>query len=192
VAGGRWSLVPILRPQPIRYRALTFKGGTLNWVDAVILATLGWFTFAAFNAGLIREVITILGAIFAVALAGLFYTDLAKDVDVAIDDPEVSRLVAFAIIFGATILATQLLAIFLKQAASLLFLGLIDSMGGAVIGLIKGCIFVEIALIVAITFPSLHLHDDVNGSALAPFFLDVLPVLKRILPAEFKNAIDAF
>jgi membrane protein required for colicin V production len=164
----------------------------LNWVDAVILATLAWFTYAAFNAGLIREVITIIGSIFAVVLAGLFYTDLAKDVDVAVKNPETSRIVAFAVIFAATILATQLLALFLKQASSLLLLGLFDSLGGAVIGLIKGCIFVEIALIVAITFPNLHLLDDVAGSTLAPFFLDTLPALSHILPAEFKNAINAF
>jgi membrane protein required for colicin V production len=164
----------------------------LNWVDAVILATLAWFTYAAFNAGLIREVITIIGAVFAVALAGLFYTDLAKDVDVAIKSPDVSRLVAFGIIFGATLLATQLIAIFLKQAASLLFLGLFDSLGGAVIGLLKGFILVEIALIVAITFPSLHLENAINNSTLAPFFLDAVPVLKNILPVEFKNAINAF
>jgi membrane protein required for colicin V production len=178
--------------QSIRDRALTFKGETLNWVDAVILATLAWFTYAGFNAGLIREVITIIGAVFAVALAGLFYTDLAKDVDVAVNDAEASRVVAFAIIFGATILATQLLAIFLKQAASLLFLGLADSLGGALIGALKGCILVEIALIVGVTFLSLHVKDDIESSALAPFFLDALPVLKNILPAEFKNAIDAF
>ncbi|HEY7270939.1 MAG TPA: CvpA family protein [Dehalococcoidia bacterium] len=164
----------------------------MNWVDAVILATLAWFTYAAFNAGLIREVITIIGAVFAVALAGLFYTDLAKDVDVAIKSPDVSRLVAFGIIFGATLLATQLIAIFLKQAASLLFLGLFDSLGGAVIGLLKGFILVEIALIVAITFPSLHLENAINNSTLAPFFLDAVPVLKNILPVEFKNAINAF
>ena len=164
----------------------------MNWVDAVILATLAWFTYAAFNAGLIREVITIIGAVFAVALAGLFYTNLAKDVDVAINSPEVSRLVAFGIIFGATLLATQLIAIFLKQAASLLFLGLFDSLGGAMIGLLKGFIFVEIALIVAITFPSLHLGSAINNSTLAPFFLDAVPVLKNILPAEFKNAVNAF
>jgi uncharacterized membrane protein required for colicin V production len=175
-----------------RDRALTFKGETLNWVDAVILATLAWFTYAAFNAGLIREVITILGAIFAVVLAGLFYTDLAKDVDVAVNDPQTSRIIAFAVIFGAAILATQLLAIFLKQASTLLLLGLFDSLGGAGIGFIKGGIFVEIALIVAVTFTSLHLTDDVRGSTLAPFFLDRLPALSHLLPVEFKNAISTF
>jgi uncharacterized membrane protein required for colicin V production len=164
----------------------------LNWVDAVIVGTILWFTYAAFHAGMIREVVTILGAIFAVALAGLLYTDLAEDVGVAIDNEQTALIVSFAIIFGAVILATQLLAIFLKQTAQLLMLGIFDSMGGAVIGLMKGFILVEIGLIVAITFQSLHLLDDVEESAFAPLFLDILPFLRYILPSEFKAAIDDF
>jgi membrane protein required for colicin V production len=164
----------------------------LNWVDAVILGLLAWFTYAAFHAGLIREVITIVGAVLAVFLAGFFYTDLAKDVLVAVDNERTARIIAFAVIFGATILASQLLAIVLKHAASLLMLGIFDSLAGAIFGLAKGFIFVQIALIFAITFPSLGFDPAVRGSALAPFFISVLPVLKVLLPAEFENAIDAF
>jgi len=164
----------------------------LNWIDVAILATLVWFTYAAFHAGMIREVVTIFGAVFAVALAGLFYQELAEDVKVAIDDEETARVVAFGMIFGATVLASQLMAVFLKQAASLLLLGLLDSLAGAVIGFIKGFVFVEAGLIVAITFHSLGLQRAVDESALAPFFLDILPVLKYILPGEFKDAINSF
>jgi uncharacterized membrane protein required for colicin V production len=141
---------------------------------------------------MIREVITIVGALFAVALAGLFYLDLAPDVEVAVDDPETAKIVAFVMIFGAVVLASQIVALFLKQAATLLMLGLFDSLGGALIGVAKGFIFVEIALFVAITFPKLGLVNDVDGSAFAPFFLDIMPILKNILPDEFKNAVDAF
>jgi membrane protein required for colicin V production len=164
----------------------------LSWIDIAILATMIWFTYAAFHAGMIREVITIVGAIFAVALAGLFYEELAEDVRVAVDSEETARIIAFAMIFGATILAAQLSALFLKQAASLLLLGLADSVGGAVIGFIKGFIFVEIGLILAITFESLGLDGAVEDSALAPVFLDFLPFLKLILPAEFKDAVNEF
>jgi membrane protein required for colicin V production len=164
----------------------------LSWIDIAILVTMIWFTYAAFQAGMIREIITIVGAIFAVALAGLFYTELAQDVHVAVDNEETARIIAFCMIFGATILASQLAALFLKQAASLLLLGLADSVGGAVIGFLKGFIFVEIALIMMITFGALGLEDTVEDSALAPFFLDILPVLKLILPGEFKDAINAF
>jgi uncharacterized membrane protein required for colicin V production len=118
--------------------------------------------------------------------------ELAKDVGVGVDNAQTAEIVSFAIIFGAVILATQLVAIFLKQTAQLLMLGIFDSMGGAFIGLLKGFILVEIALIVAITFPNLNLVDDVEGSAFAPFFLDLLPVLKYILPTEFKTALSEF
>lgn len=164
----------------------------MNWVDAFIVVSILWFTYSAFNAGMIREVVTIIGAVFAVALAGLFYMELAKDVGVGIDNEQTAEIVSFAIIFGAVILAAQLIAIFLKQTAQLLMLGIFDSMGGALIGLLKGFVLVEIALIVAITFPNLNLVDDVEGSAFAPFFLDLLPVLKYILPTEFSAALDEF
>lgn len=164
----------------------------MNWVDIAIIACFVWFTYAAFHAGLIREVITIIGAVFAVALAGLFYTELAEDVKVAVDDEETARIIAFAVIFGATILASQLTALFLKQAASLLMLGIFDAIGGAVIGFIKAFIFIDIALIVAITFPELGVQKAVENSTFAPFFLDFIPLLKHILPTEFKQAVDAF
>ena len=164
----------------------------MNWVDIVIFVLLAWFTFAAFNAGLIREVVTILGAIAAVFLAGRFYTDLAQDVMVAVNDEQTAQIIAFAMIFGAAVLASQLIAFFLKHLASLLFLGPVDKLGGAVIGFVKGFVFVEIALITAITFPKLGLQEAVENAALAPFFLDLLPVLKALLPREFRDAIDAF
>ena len=56
----------------------------MNWIDAAIFVSLVWFTYSAFHAGLIREVVTIIGAVFAVALAGLFYLELAEDVKVAV------------------------------------------------------------------------------------------------------------
>jgi membrane protein required for colicin V production len=164
----------------------------LNWVDAVIVGMILWFTYSAFHAGMIRETVTILGAIVAVALAGLLYTDLAKEVETVIDNEQTALIVSFAIIFGAVILASQIVALFLKRTAQLLMLGIFDSMGGAVVGLIKGVILVEVALIAAITFESLHLLDDIEGSAIAPLFLDVLPFLQYILPDEFTSSIDAF
>lgn len=163
----------------------------MNWVDIAILVALAWFTYTAFHAGFIREVITIFSAVVAVALAGLLYEKLAEDIQqVAVDNLETSEIIAFAVIFGAIILTGQLLAMFLKQAASLLMLGLFDSMGGAFIGLIKGFIFVEIALIAGVTFEDLGVREAILDSAFADFFLKVLPVLKYILPGEFDTALD--
>ena len=164
----------------------------MNWVDFAIVATLIWFTYAAFHAGLIREVITIVGAIFAVALAGLFYRDLTPDVKVAVNNEETARVIAFGIIFFCVVLASQLTAMFLKTTASVFMLGMFDSLGGALVGALKAFVFIEIALIVGITFANLHVQRAIDDSAFAGFFLNALPVLKHILPAQFKEAIDSF
>lgn len=164
----------------------------MNWVDIVIVVSIFWFTFAAFRAGLIREVVTIAGAIAAVALAGLLYRDLAPDVALVIDSQATAEVVAFAIIFGAVILASQLVAFFLKQAVSVLMLGALDKIGGAFIGVVKGVILVEIALIVGITFETLGVRNAIEDSGLAPVFLSLLPFLQHILPEEFRTAIDNF
>ena len=164
----------------------------MNWVDFFILAALVWFAYAGFRTGMIREIVTIIGAIFAVALAGLFYRDLATDVKVAVDNQQTAEIIAFAMIFGAVVLASQLTASFMRTAASMMMLGLADSMGGTIIGALKGVVLVEIALIVAVTFTSLNLKDDVDGSFAAPFFLDLIPFLQHILPDEFTTAINEF
>jgi uncharacterized membrane protein required for colicin V production len=163
----------------------------VNWVDIAILIALAWLTYSAFHAGFIREVVTIFSAVLAVAMAGLLYEKLAEDIQqVAVDNLETAEIIAFGIIFGAVILTGQLLAMFLKQAASLLMLGLFDSMGGALIGLIKGFVFVEIALIAGVTFEDLGVREAILDSAFADFFLQVLPVLKYILPGQFDTALD--
>jgi hypothetical protein len=36
------------------------------------------------------------------------------------------------------------------------------------------------------------MQDDLAESAFAGFFLNLLPVLKLLLPSEFKDAIEAF
>ena len=45
----------------------------MNWLDGVILVVILWFTIAAFQAGFIREIVTVVAVILGVVLAGLLY-----------------------------------------------------------------------------------------------------------------------
>ena len=56
----------------------------------------------------------------------------------------------------------------------------------------KGLLLIEILLILFVTFPQLGLDDAIRGSAVAPFFLDTIPFLLRILPGEFRDGVDTF
>jgi membrane protein required for colicin V production len=164
----------------------------MNWVDGAIIVLIAWFAFSAFSAGIIREIVTITGVALGIVLAGLFYEDLASDVKLAVDNDNAANIIAFLAIFGACFLAGQLAGMLLKHTASLLMLGTFDHLLGAVFGFVKGMAIVEVLLIVFVTFPAFGLKEPIRDSFFGSVFLDGSPVLLRVLPSEFQNAVDAF
>ena len=163
----------------------------MHWLDLVIVAVVAWFTFAAFSAGLIREFVTAVAVVAGAILAGRFYAELAQDLDFLIGDESARSFVAFVAIFAGVVVLGQIAAATLRRVASLLLLGPFDHLGGALFGFAKGVLLVEVLLIAAAAYP---LSDDIttalDQSALAPVFLDSVPVVLRLLPAEFSEALD--
>ena len=164
----------------------------MNWLDVVIILLILSFTASAFSAGLIREVVTLVGVVVGIIVAGLLYDDLATDVLVFIGDSDGALAISFLILLGAVFLLGQIAAYVLKRTASLLMLGWADRLGGAAFGLLKGLIIVEILLILFAAYPQLGLDDAIGGSELAPLFLDDAPVLLRVLPGRFEDRVDQF
>ena len=163
-----------------------------HWVDFVIIGLIAWTTFVAFARGLIQELVTVVGVIGAALLAGRFYDDLSADLSFVMDAGATRDLVAFAAIFGGIVVVGQVLSMLLKGAAGVLMLGPFDHLGGAVFGFVKGLLLVEVVLIAITTFPiSESATASVRGSALAPFFLDAVPVALELLPDEFAVAVEA-
>jgi membrane protein required for colicin V production len=164
----------------------------MNWLDVAIVIAIAWFTFAAFRAGIIREVVTVIAFVVGVLAAGFYYDDLAENVLLFIDDDTAANVTAFVVLFGAMVLGGQLAAILLKQMAGLFFLGWVDHLAGAALGLLKGLILVEVFLILFTTYPYLGLDSTIRGSAIVPLFLDGGPALLKLLPGEFNSAVEAF
>ena len=164
----------------------------MNWIDIAIIIIIAFFVISAYSAGLIREMVTLVSVVAGVIVAGLFYDDMARDVLVFIDDEDTARIIGFLVLLGSVYLAGQLIAVMLKQVAALLLLGWADRMGGALFGILKGLIVVEVILILLVTFPQFGLDDAIDGSTLGSVFLDAASVLLIILPDEFERAVDGF
>lgn len=164
----------------------------MNWLDIVIIAALAWFALAGLSAGILRESVTLVAAALGVVLAGLLYKRLADDMSIFTDSDLVANIAAFVSIFAAVFIAGQIVAGLLKQTASLLMLGPIDSLAGLVFGLIKGFIVVEMALILFAAYRIDTITRAMDGSLLTPFFLNGLPVLLTVLPHEFRAAVERF
>lgn len=163
----------------------------MNWLDAVILIALIGFTVAAFRAGLIREVVTLVAVVVGVFIAGHYYDDLAEDVLLFIKNDKAAKVIAFLTLFASVALLGQLAAFLMKQAVSMLLLGWLDHLAGGVFGLLKGLVLVELFLMFFATYPYLGLDKVIDGSGLAPLFLDNGPALLKLLPGEFNRAVEA-
>ena len=164
----------------------------MNWLDIAIILIVVGFVAAAYSAGLIREVITLLSVIIGIIIAGQLYDNLTTDVLVFMDDRDVADAISFLVLFGAVYLFGQILAYTLKTGASLLMLGWANHIGGAFFGLLKGLIVVEVLLIVFAAYPELGLDGAVDGSELAPYFVEDVDWVQWILPGNFDERVDAF
>ena len=164
----------------------------MNWLDILIIVALIGFVSAAYSAGLIREVVTLTAVIAGIVIAGTLYDNLASDVLVFIGNDSAAEAVSFLVLFGAVYIFGQIAAYMLKTGASLLMLGVWDKLGGIGFGLIKGLLIIQILLLVFAAYPSLGLEGAVEGSQLAPYFVDDFSFLLNLLPQAFEDRIDAF
>ena len=165
----------------------------MHWLDLVIVAIVTWLTLRALSVGLIREVVTSVAVVAGAILAGNFYAELADDIAFAIEDEMWRKFVAFAAIFVGVVVIGQIAAMLLHRTSRLLLLGSVDRIGGAAFGFLKGIVVVEVLLLAAITFPVSDAIDEaVEHSAIAPVFIDGLPLIQRMLPDEFERAAEAW
>ena len=163
----------------------------MHWLDLLIVAIITWLTFRALSVGLIREVVTAAAFVVGAVLAGNYYGELADDIAFAVEDETWRQLIAFALIFIGIVVIGQIAALLLQRVAALLLLGPFDRLGGAALGLAKGVLLVEVLLFASLAFPvSTGVDEAIEGSALAPLFVEGIPVLLELLPAEFESAVN--
>jgi membrane protein required for colicin V production len=162
----------------------------LNWLDIAIVVAIVAFTVTGYSAGLIREVVTLLGIVAGIIIAGLLYENLATEFGGGDDDAGLA--LAFFVLFGSVYLIAQICAYLIKKLASLIMLGWINKVGGAFFGFLKGVIVVEIILLVFSAYPAFGMDAAVEGSAIAPLFVEDIDFLLVLLPSDFDDRVSEF
>jgi len=154
----------------------------MNWLDIVILAVVAVATFIGLKIGVVRTVLSLVGLIVGVILAGQYYVPLSRQLSF-IHQAGVARAVAFTIILVAVMVVAGLLAWLLSWAASAVKLGWVNHLGGAVLGLVLGAILCSAFLAMWVKFAGAE--GAIAQSTLARVLLDRLPMVLALLPDEF-------
>lgn len=161
----------------------------MSWLDLVLVVVLAVGAFLGLRMGIIKAVLSLAGVIVGVVLAGHYYIALADILPFFSETSDAAKIVSFAIILIVVMVIAAVAARFLKWAASVMMLGWVNQLGGAVLGLILGAIFCGALL--AIWVKWLGAGDVITESMIAPVLLDKFPLILALLPDEF-DAIRSF
>jgi membrane protein required for colicin V production len=159
----------------------------MNWLDIVILVVIAVATFSGLIIGLISAALSLAGIIVGIMLAGRYYLAFSQHLGFS---ENVAQIVAFAIILFGVMLIALILALVLRWAFSLINLGWLDRIGGAVFGLAAGTLLCGAVLAMWVKF--MGAGTTVIGSALASFLLEHFPIVLGLLPAEFDTVRSFF
>jgi membrane protein required for colicin V production len=160
----------------------------MNWLDIVILIILGISIFSGLKRGLVTSVLSLVGFILGIVLAGNFYQQLGDALGF-ISNRDVANIVAFIFILGVVMVIAAIVAGILKTILKAIMLGWVDHLGGAVFGLIASVLTVSALLAILAKYTDSRI---ITGSALAGFFLDKFPIIMGFLPSEFDVIRDFF
>jgi membrane protein required for colicin V production len=152
----------------------------MNWLDIVIVVLLVVPALIGLKTGVIKIFLTVAGVIIGVVLAGRFSTPLGERLTF-ISDPGIAKVVAFALI---------LVVVMILAAVSAFLLGWVNWLGGAVLGLFLGFVFMGAILTMWVKF--LEPGSTIKESVLAGFLLDGLPIVLGLLPSDFDSVRSFF
>ncbi len=161
----------------------------MSWLDVIIVIVIAVFAFLGLRMGIIKAVLSLAGLIVGVVLAGRYYAPFSEQLTFS-SSANIAKIVAFAVILIGVMVIARVVAGLLKRVVSVLMLGWVDRVGGAIFGLVLGATLCGALLAIWIKY--LGMADTIAESALAFLLLDRLPMVLALLPDEFDRVRSFF
>lgn len=143
----------------------------MNWADWAIVATVVLSSLISIKRGFVREALSLATWILAVVIALLFSGQLAVLLADSITTPSVREVVAFAILFIATLLVGAMVNYLISELVRMTGLSGTDRMLGMIFGVARGLIIVMALLMFLPLLIPLNEDPWWHESRLIPYFL---------------------
>lgn len=139
--------------------------------------------------GFIRQLLSIVGLIAGAALASRYDRAVGDAISSVIADPVLASAAGFVLVFLAVSTAASLVASMVREFAGLLFLGPVDHLLGAALGVLQGILVCAMVVITAATFSNPLWAPYVQESVVAPLIARAGGgILLTFLPETFHYA----
>jgi len=152
----------------------------MNLFDIFVFIVLGYFAFAGFRNGFVREVLGLTGLIIALFLAFRYLEPLNSWlIHVTGVHDAYSLLITFALIFLLVILLVHLAIISIEYLIKVSFLSTTNRVFGLLFGVLKSSVFVSMAVILLVTI-------EIPGEKTRQTSL-TYPIMEQIAPVVYNG-----
>lgn len=119
----------------------------MNWADWVILAILVVSSLISLKRGFVKEALSMANWVLAFVVAIFFHEQLAALLEAQITTPSLRQMVAFGLLFAATLIVGAMVNYLLSEVVRMTGLAGTDRMFGMIFGLVRGFVVVMAILI---------------------------------------------
>lgn len=172
-------------------------------VDIVLLILIGLGAIEGYRKGLLMTIMGLAGFVLGIILGVYFMEPVSKYLAGHVEELNFAfPVISFLIVFGITVALVSIAGWMMKSMAKMVLLGGLDSMGGAILGIVKSAFFISLFLWLANLF-DLQMPKDWSAKSeylgyvepLAPAVIWVLePVVPKIgdLQKTVDEIVDGF
>ena len=145
----------------------------MNWADYAILAILLISSLISLKRGFVKEALSMANWVLAFFIAVTFRDPLASLLVEHIVTPSLREMVAFAVLFAATLIVGAMVNHLIGEVVRMTGLAGTDRFLGVIFGVIRGFVVIMAVLILSPTILSIDQDPWWQESLLIPKFLSV-------------------
>jgi membrane protein required for colicin V production len=158
----------------------------MDLFDLAIIAILCFCMIRGIFIGIIRELFSIAGVLIGFFGASAFYMEVAKSLSYWLPDVSHVNLWSFLIIFFGFFFAISILGVVFNYSLKIDFLSWVKRTLGAVIGMIKGVLFVSVLLLTLTAFLPKG-TPIIKNSLFSSYFTLVSENMARVLSKDMRH-----
>lgn len=161
----------------------------MNWLDVVVLTTVGIRTWFGYRRGLIHQVFGLLGLIAGFVVAASYYPLLQRELFPYLRlPPPVLALVSFLLLLLGVMLVAHILGRVCTNLLQLPGLGILNACTGALLGALVSLLVMALLLSISQLFNIAPVETALSTSLVAPYLEKYTPLffdfLDDYLPLE--------
>jgi membrane protein required for colicin V production len=157
----------------------------MNPFDIVICVVLVYCLIRGIFRGLVKEISSLVGVLAGFWAGYTYYGMLARPLAQWISNPAYRSILGFILIFSAVFILISLLGVIMRYLLSIVFLGWVDRISGALFGLLKGVLITSVLLLVFTAFLPKN-SPLVQDSLLSPHLMRVSEQMAKALSSDMK------